>query len=102
MLPKGPAAVKILTTMFRTAMPDYHMDIIDLLADGDYVLARFTQSGTQTGELMGMPATGKKATWGEMGILRFAGGQVVESWYNVDMLGMFQQLGVGGDGAAKG
>jgi predicted ester cyclase len=81
--------------MFRSAMPDYHMEIIDLLADGDLVLARFIQSGTQTGELLGIPATGKKATWGEIGILRFAGGQVVESWYNVDMLGLMQQLGVG-------
>jgi predicted ester cyclase len=66
-----------------------------LLADGQYILGRFTQSGTQTGELMGIPPTGKKATWGEIGILRFAGGQVVESFYNVDMLGLMQQLGVG-------
>jgi predicted ester cyclase len=101
-LPKGAAGVKMLVGMFRTAMPDYHMEIIDLLADGDLVLARFTQSGTQTGDLMGVPPSGKKATWGEIGILRFAGGQVVESWYNVDMLGMMQQLGVGGQAQAKG
>ena len=104
MLPRGPEAVRMLAGMFRSAMPDYHMEILDLLADGDRVLARFTQSGTHSGgDLMGIPASGKQATWGEMGILRFAGGQVVESWYNVDMLGMLQQLGVGGsDGAAKG
>ncbi len=95
-LPPGPEAVKILATMFRQAMPDYHIEIIELLADGDQVLVWFTQSGTQQGELMGIPASGKKATWGEIGILRFAGGQVVESWYNVDMLGLMQQLGVGG------
>jgi len=101
-LPKGGAGVRILASMFRKAMPDYHMDILQLLADGDRVLARFTQSGTQTGELMGMPPSGKKATWGEIGILRFAGGQVVESWYDVDMLGMMQQLGVGSQSQAKG
>ncbi len=92
MLPNGPAAVKMLAGMFRQAMPDYHMEILQLLADSDRVFARFSQSGTQTGELMGVPASGKKATWTEMGILRFAGGQVVESWYSVDMLGLMQQI----------
>ncbi len=95
-LPVGPEGVKAIGSMFRNAMPDYRMEIIDLLADGDYVLARMTQSGTQKGELFGVPPTGKKATWGEIGILRFAGGKVVESWYNVDLLSMMQQLGVGG------
>jgi predicted ester cyclase len=96
LLPTGAEGVKILANMFRNAMPDYHLEIIDLLADGQQVLVRFTQTGTHQGDLMGIPASGKKATWGEVGILRFAGGQVVESWYNVDMLGLMQQLGVGG------
>jgi predicted ester cyclase len=103
-LPTGGAGVKVIAGMFRSAMPDYHIEIIDLLAEGDWVLARFTQSGTHTGaDLMGIPVSGKKATWGEIGILRFAGGKVVESWYNVDMLGMMQQLGVGApSGSARG
>jgi steroid delta-isomerase-like uncharacterized protein len=95
-LPTGGEGVKVLARMFREAMPDYRIQIKDLLADGDYVLVNFTQSGTQQGALMGIPASGKTASWGEIGILRFAGGQVVESWYNVDMLGLMQQLGVGG------
>ncbi|MEW5871015.1 MAG: ester cyclase family protein [Chloroflexota bacterium] len=98
-LPTGGEGVKVIASMFRNAMPDYHIEIIDLLADGNQVLARFKQSGTQTGELMGIPPTGKKVSWGEIGILRFAGGQVVESWYNVDLLGLMQQLGVGGSSA---
>jgi predicted ester cyclase len=98
-LPSGAEGVKTLVKMFRSAMPDYHIEIIDLLADGDYVLVRFSQSGTHQGELMGIPATGKKATWGDIGILRFAGGKIVESWYNVDMLKLMQQLGVGGSSA---
>lgn len=101
-LPKGGEAVRMLTTMFRSAMPDYHIEILKLLADGDRVLMHFTQSGTQTGDLMGIPPSGKRATWGEMAILRFAGGHVVESFYNTDMLGMMQQLGVGSQASAKG
>jgi predicted ester cyclase len=98
-LPTGGEGVRFIASAFRNAMPDYKIKIIDLLADGDYVLINFSQTGTQSGELMGIPASGKQATWGEIGILRFAGGQVVESWYNVDMLGLMQQLGVGGASA---
>ena len=98
-LPTGGEGVKILVNMFRTAMPDYRIDIDKLLVDGDRVMARFIQSGTQTGELMGIPPTGKQVTWTEIGELRFAGRRVVESWYNVDMLGMMQQLGIGGASA---
>lgn len=45
-----------------------------------------------------IPATGKHAEWNEMALLRFAGGKVVETWYNTDMLGLMQQLGLGGGG----
>jgi predicted ester cyclase len=87
---------------FRSAMPDYHLDIVRMITDGDKVMAQFSQSGTQSGELMGIAPTNKKATWGEMGILRFERGKVVESWYEVDMLGLFQQLGIGGDSGGRG
>ena len=60
--------------------------------------ARFCQGGTHDGDLMGIAPTGKKASWSEIGILRIADGKVVESWYDVDMLGMMGQLGVGGSG----
>ena len=45
---------------------------------------------------MGIAPTGKKVEWTEIGILRIADGKVVESWYDVDMLGLMGQLGVGG------
>jgi predicted ester cyclase len=95
-LPRGPEGVKMIARMFHSAFPDYHMDIDYLVAEDDRVFARFTQSGTHQGDLFGIPPTGKKVKFTEMGILRIAGGQVVESWYDVDMLGMMGQLGVGG------
>ena len=92
-LPKGPDSVKMLAGMFRQAMPDYHMDIDMVVADENQVAARFTQSGTHSGaDLMGMKASGKKATWTEIGVLRIQNGQIVESWYEVDMLSMINQL----------
>jgi predicted ester cyclase len=100
-LPPGGAGVKVIAGMFRNAFPDYHMEITHIVAEADRVAARFWQSGTHEGELMGIAPTGKKVAWSEIGILRIADGKVVESWYDVDMMGLMSQLGVGGaaDGA---
>ena len=88
--------------MMRDAFPDYWMEITHIVAEDDRVAARFRQGGTHTGPLMGIAPTGKKVEWTEIGILRVADGKVVESWYDVDMLGLMSQLGVGGGGGAAG
>ena len=95
-LPPGPEGTKMIATAFRNAFPDYHMTIEQMAAEDDRVAARFLQSGTHKGELWGIPPTGKFAKFSEIGILRIADGKIVESWYDVDMLGMMGQLGVGG------
>ena len=98
-LPDGPEGVKIIGRQFWEAFPDYRIEIEHMAAEDDRVAARFRQYGTHEGDLFGIPATGKKAEWTEMGILRIADGKIVESWYDVDMAGLMQQLGVGGDGS---
>jgi len=95
-LPLGGAGARAVVGMYRQAMPDFHVEFKELLADGDMVMAWISQSGTQNGDLMGVPATRKKATWGQIINARFAGGQIVESWTNEDTLGLMQQLGVSG------
>lgn len=92
-LPPGPESVKMLVTMFRSAMPDYHMVIDMIMADETKVVARFIQSGTHVGApLMGMPPSGRRAEWTEIGVLEIKNGKIVKSWYEVDMLSMIQQL----------
>lgn len=100
-LPPGGAGVKVIAGAFRSAFPDYWMEITHLVAEDDRVAARFRQGGTHTGDLMGIAPTGKKVEWTEIGILRIADGKVVESWYDVDMLGLMGQLGVGGSGGGS-
>jgi predicted ester cyclase len=92
-LPPGPEAVRTTASLFRSAFPDFHMTIEDLIAEGDKVVGRFTQSGTHQGEFMDIAPTGRQATWTEIGILRIGDGKVVESWFEPDMLGLLQQLG---------
>lgn len=96
-LPVGSAGAKAVVGMYRQAMPDFHVEFKELLASGDMVLAWISLSGTQRRDLMGVPPTGKKAQWGQIIIARFAAGQIVESWSNEDILGLMQQLGVGGN-----
>ncbi len=60
------------------AFPDSRMMVDDLLADGDKVIYRNTYSGTQKGEMMGIPATGKHVVVRTIGIARISGGKIVE------------------------
>ena len=68
----GREAIKQLVTSNRAAFPDLHFTI----------------------ELQGIPPTGKQVTWTGIVMQRFAGGKLVETWPNVDNLGVLQQLGV--------
>ena len=81
-----------MATMFRTAFPDFHMTIEDVIAEANMVVGRFTQGGTHRGEFMGIAPTGRTVSFTEIGVLRIEGGQVVESWYETDLLGLSQQL----------
>ncbi len=87
-------AFKQVLAMFRAGMSDLENRFENLTADGDKVAYRGTWSALHTGELMGIPPTGKRVTVTEMHIARLAGGKIVERWGVLDMLGLMQQLGV--------
>ena len=91
---KGPEGVKQLLTVFFTAFPDLHLTVEDLIAEGDKVVARYTNWGTDKGEEMGTARTGKQFTETGIAIFRIVGGKLAEGWQEVDSLGMMQQLGV--------
>ena len=93
-IPGGREGVKQLTTMLRSAFPDYHATIDDIVAEGDKVVIRQTWTGTHTGgEFMGVPPTGRSISVGVIDILRIAGDKVVEHWGQMDSMAMMQQLG---------
>jgi steroid delta-isomerase-like uncharacterized protein len=87
------AALKAYVGVYRSAFPDLHFTIDDLLAEGDKVLWRFTSHGTHRGALGPLPPTGKAGTVTGMALFRFENGKVAEVWVNVDILGLLQQLG---------
>jgi steroid delta-isomerase-like uncharacterized protein len=93
-MPGGIEGLKAFVTMFRAAFPDLHYTIDDTIAEGDRLVQRNTAHGTMKGDFMGMPASGKEATWSEIHIVRFDDdGKAVEHWGVVDQLGMLAQLG---------
>ena len=79
---------------YITAFPDLHFTIEDLIAEGGTVVVRFTTRGTHQGTLMGIPPTGKQVSGTGMFIDRIVNGKGVEQWFNSDILGLLQQLGV--------
>jgi steroid delta-isomerase-like uncharacterized protein len=78
---------------FQRALPDLHLTIEDMIAEGDKVVFRVTLRGTQQGTLMGIPPTGKQVSLTAIDIARVADGKIVEHWGQMDMLGLLQQLG---------
>lgn len=66
----------------------------DLIAEGDRVVARTTDSATHIGEFMGLAPTGKTVEFGELHLFRMKDGMIVEYWIQEDFLWMNQQLGM--------
>ncbi len=90
----GAQAAKQVWAMLLRGLPDLHLTIEDLIAEGDKVVARNSITGTHQGEYMGLPPTGKSITYNEIFIVRFAGGRIAETWGVVDVLSQMKQLGV--------
>ena len=89
----GPEAVKRGVTSRRTAFPDIHVTIEDMVAEADKVVARLTFRGTHRGEFQGISPTDKEVIWTGIWIYRVANGKFVERWHNYDLLGLLRQLG---------
>jgi len=87
-----PFRQQIIT--FRAAFPDLHVTIEDLITDGGRFASRTTVTGTHTGDLMGMPATGKHISVQAVDIGRIENGQAKERWGGLDMYTLLTQLGV--------
>ncbi|HEY3530514.1 MAG TPA: ester cyclase [Nocardioides sp.] len=71
-----------------------HFTIEDLVAEGDRVVVRWTNSGTHVGEFAGIPATGRAFTIAGIDVYRLVDGRLCEHWHVIDQLAMLGQLGL--------
>ena len=71
----------------------HQMTITDLIAEKDKVVARLATSGKHSGELEGIPPTGKEWTNTGVYFIRLSEGQIVECDALFDMPNLLKQLG---------
>jgi len=91
---EGVEPFKQQITAFRAAFPDLRVTVEDLLIDGDRFASRTTVTGTHAGDLMGMPATGRRISVEAVDIGRLENGQAKERWGGLNLYSMLTQLGV--------
>lgn len=73
---------------------DPHFTIEDMIGEGNKVVVRWTNSGTNVGEFLGIPATGRSFSIPGIDIYRMEEGRLAEHWHVVDVFGHLQQLGL--------
>ena len=80
---------------FRVSFPDVRMEVVDLVAEGDRVVGRFTCSATHLGDWLGHPPTGRRfEAVDEVYFFRLSEGRIVQAWGIEDTLGRLEQLGL--------
>lgn len=99
LMPGVPATVAGMTQMHLgtvAAFPDLRVTTDDMLAEGDKVVERWTQTMTHTGvSMFGLPANSGKAVRATgISLYRIHNGKIVEHWAEMDFVGVMQQLGL--------
>ena len=92
-MPAGREGLKTLFRMIRQAMPDMVMTPEEIVAEGDRVAIRAVMTGTQTGEFMGLPPSGKHVEITVMDLDRIENNQFAEHWGVGDMMALMTQIG---------
>jgi predicted ester cyclase len=90
----GRERYRATAVRMRTAFPDFRNPLDLVVADDDIAVSYGRNVGTNTGEFMGMPPTGKTIDVLSFGMLRFKDGQAIERSGFSDSLAMMQQLGL--------
>jgi predicted ester cyclase len=90
----APAARRWIAP-FRASFPDVHMEVVELIAEGDKVVGRFTCSATHLGGWLGHAPTGRRfERVDEVGIYRLRDGRIAHAWSLEDTLSRLRQLGL--------
>ena len=89
-----PADLKAVAGAIRTAFPDWHSTVEEMIVEGDRVVERWTGRGTHRGEFLGIPPTGKRVVVPGVVFYRIADGKIAEFRGSFDRMSLMQQLGV--------
>ena len=78
--------------LLRGLQPQFTIE--DIISENDKVVVRWTNRGTNVGEFLGIPPTGKSFAIAGIDIYRLHDGKMVEHWHVVDLFSQMQQLGL--------
>jgi steroid delta-isomerase-like uncharacterized protein len=81
----GPAGFKTIHRQFQNIFGGIHIEIDDIIAEGDRVAARWTTTAIHSGDGLGFPATGKNTTLAGSSFITCRNGQIIEAWNYMDM-----------------
>ena len=91
---RGLERVKQAITILYKGFPDFHVNIEDIVAEGDTVWVREKETGTHKGEYRGIAPTGKKMTFFCVDIFHIVDGKVAEGWHVYNFRDFYNQLDV--------
>jgi steroid delta-isomerase-like uncharacterized protein len=91
---RGVVALERLLSAYHRGFPDLELTIDDMFGDGDRVATVFTFNGTHLGELMGVPATGRRVSVRGTIHSRVKEGRIVEEFELLDLATLYRQLGL--------
>lgn len=94
LVPQGLSGFQQFFADWFKAVPDWNYRLEKIVAEGDTVWAYGVYSGTQQGDWLGIPATGKQYSMHAVDIFRIENGKLAEHWDVMDAYGLFKQLGV--------
>ena len=90
---RGPDGFRKVIMGLRTAFPDIHYTVDEMVAEGDSVAVRWHWTGTHRGPFRAYAPTGKAVSNSGSGIFRFQHDKVVSAGLETDRLGFLQQIG---------
>ncbi len=90
---KGAADFKTFYETFCKAFGEIHVDVEDVIAEGDKIAARCHVTGVHTGDELGVPASHAAIDFTGLVFARIKDGKFVEVWNNFDFLSMNRQIG---------
>ena len=91
---RGREAVKQFAATYFKAFPDFHQEIEQMIASGDWVVSRWHVTGTHRGEFNGIAATNRRISLRGMNLSEIKNGRIVKTMISYDQLAILQQLGI--------
>jgi len=91
--PRNIEEMKQFVLAQHVAFPDWHIEIVDMIAEDNKVAIRWQGYATHKGFLQNIPPSGKKAAVCGINIYHIVDDKIASEWEQFDMIGLLQQLG---------